>query len=519
MEINSKNEETVKEFELNTKILQNFDEIMSMKLDEIETLKITELDNGSKVLNIISLCANLKNLIVDGNLRMNTDKIIRNIFKPDKLEKLVLSNIKLPKDTSMKKCVNLKEISLNSIRGFDIKEFFEKGLTNKESLQRVTITNTDMLNMSIDFLWQFNNLKYLEINSLSNCPFTNLYFIRNNHKLLDLIINNNEIPISEINNIINFNGMRKVEISIKDCPNSKLKIDRRHYSEITFFGDKVSFFAKNINLFKISKCNIIVENGIDDFETLKLLVECKKRISFLVKGYSSLNVEQAEIIKELLEIFNIKIMENDIEEEISIDSYIQTKKQINDIIKIVNYSDGGIQKFLKVYKNLGQKIELSEKKKSENKINCAKIDVAKALQRCLQCVNVESTIIFGDDLENDEPHYWNQVKIDGKWYNVDLALDIPKIKKKKVEYCLLDDEDFDEFHTAKSGQKHYCKDEYNYKFVNVFIKTGLFKEQLLASYIEIMKAKFKKIFNSNKKDKVLALPSGDNTDGKENATQ
>ena len=83
-------------------------------------------------------------------------------------------------------------------------------------------------------------------------------------------------------------------------------------------------------------------------------------------------------------------------------------------------------------------------------------------------------------------------------------------KKKKTEYCLLDDEDFLETHSPKSGTKQYCPEEYNYKFVNVYIKTGIFKEQLLASYIEIMKLKFKKIFNSNKKEKILALPSGEN---------
>ena len=56
--------ENTKKFELNTKILDNFDKIMATNLHEIEELKITALDQGSKLLNIISLCANVKTLII-----------------------------------------------------------------------------------------------------------------------------------------------------------------------------------------------------------------------------------------------------------------------------------------------------------------------------------------------------------------------------------------------------------------------------------------------------------------------
>ena len=69
-------EKRTKKFELNTKMLENFDCIMSTKLDEIEELKITGLDKGSKLLNIISLCANVKTLIMEGDQSLNSDKPI-----------------------------------------------------------------------------------------------------------------------------------------------------------------------------------------------------------------------------------------------------------------------------------------------------------------------------------------------------------------------------------------------------------------------------------------------------------
>ena len=65
------------------KVLDNFEKIMSTKLDEIEELKITGLDQGSKLLNIISLCANVKTLVLEGDSRLNSDQVLNNIFKPE----------------------------------------------------------------------------------------------------------------------------------------------------------------------------------------------------------------------------------------------------------------------------------------------------------------------------------------------------------------------------------------------------------------------------------------------------
>ena len=121
----------------------------------------------------------MKTLIVEGDQRINSDRIIRNIFKADTLENLVLNNVKLPKTTSLKKCKNLKKISLNSIRGFDIKDLLQNGIVNKKNFDTLSISNSDMLNVSIDFLKEFSELKYLELNNLSNCQFSDLSFIKN----------------------------------------------------------------------------------------------------------------------------------------------------------------------------------------------------------------------------------------------------------------------------------------------------------------------------------------------------
>lgn len=115
-----------KSFELNTTVLDNFENVMSIKLDEIEELKITGLDKGSKILNIISLCANVKTLVVEGDQRLNLDTILSNVFRAENVECLKFNNVKIPSKSSLKKFKNLKEISLNNMRFCNLKEFFER---------------------------------------------------------------------------------------------------------------------------------------------------------------------------------------------------------------------------------------------------------------------------------------------------------------------------------------------------------------------------------------------------------
>ena len=75
---------------------------------------------------------------------------------------------------------------------------------------------------------------------------------------------------------------------------------------------------------------------------------------------------------------------------------------------------------------------------------------AVVLKKLLNELGVESRILSGTGvLENGERggHAWNQVKIDGKWYNLDLTWDAYNIKKgSQLEYFLMDDETFGKDH-------------------------------------------------------------------------
>ena len=67
----------LKKFKLNNSVLKDFDALMSMHLDKVEELTVSEIDADSKLLNIIGLCINIKTLIIEGDQRINTNNVIK----------------------------------------------------------------------------------------------------------------------------------------------------------------------------------------------------------------------------------------------------------------------------------------------------------------------------------------------------------------------------------------------------------------------------------------------------------
>ena len=128
---------------------------------------------------------------------------------------------------------------------------------------------------------------------------------------------------------------------------------------------------------------------------------------------------------------------------------------------------------------------------------------AEILQNCLACLNIESKIIKGKCNQIDESILWNQVKLDGKWYNVNLLLDRKGISnksilKRKAKYCLLSDEVFGLTHTADTRDKAFSEESYDKKIINVYIKTGRFNDKLFTSYLKNITDKIIKMCQYNK---------------------
>ena len=123
-----------------------------------------------------------------------------------------------------------------------------------------------------------------------------------------------------------------------------------------------------------------------------------------------------------------------------------------------------LEKFMTIYKSIGMSADYDRAGCMENekftsymgsltrslkgvlidgRAVCAGYSVA--LKYALQYVGIETKFIEGDaHVGNEEGgHAWNQVKIDGNWYNADLTWDYRNLRKgEKLKYCLKSDEEF-----------------------------------------------------------------------------
>ena len=154
--------EELKNFELNNKVLEDFDKVMSYHLDKVENIVIKEVFTNPKLFNIISLCTKLKSLTIEGDLRVDVNKIIFNICKPELLETLILNSVKLPTTKAFLKFTSLTTISLTNITFSDVNGFFNK-IPNKEKIVAINLSNVDLGRKSISICGNFPNLKYLNI--------------------------------------------------------------------------------------------------------------------------------------------------------------------------------------------------------------------------------------------------------------------------------------------------------------------------------------------------------------------
>ena len=141
----------------------------------------------------------------------------------------------------------------------------------------------------------------------------------------------------------------------------------------------------------------------------------------------------------------------------SINDYYNCKKVINGTLNNVDdvdeFRDNELDVFMQIYTTLGKKIAYDSVSTfflcndtdfytSRNLLGgllyekSVCVGVAEILRNLLIEKNIECITVCSD------VHQYNQVKINGKWYFVDLTNDIELIKQNKnLEYCLLSEDD------------------------------------------------------------------------------
>lgn len=533
-------EELLKKFELNNKVLENFDDLMSKHLDQIEELVISEIDAKSKLLNIVGLCINVKTLIIEGDQRTNVNAIIANICKPELLQNLILNNVKIPSSFSFKKLTGLKMVSLNNIRFCTVRACLDE-IVHPEKIEALNFEQVDFAKNSISILEKFVNLKYLNLIKVQNCKLSNLEILSRMHNLQKINIEKNILNIQEINELVKckFNKEISVELNSINTNNvtNALEIREDGHVSVTINNCDLENLTKAINLYKINDILVIVSGENNLKEYIHILKRVKGKISIAIKDISCLTAKEAKDIKEKLKIQYVNII--DFDEALQyeknrycyeIETYIKIRKAIDEILENIDTTKDELVKFLEVYRLLGENIAydniLEEELKDYSKLNEAKssnlengllekkcIDAgyAEILKNCLAVLGINSKIVRGNLAGIGEEHIWNQVKILDIWYNVDLGLDSKKMSnsnkiRTKPSYCMLSDKVFSKTHIPKIANTEYCPVTFNQKIVARFFK----KESIIKIYIQNVIDKIRRIFSYNTR-KMLPAAKVENT--------
>ena len=461
----------LKNLKLNNKSLDDFDKLMDCHLDKVEELEIDEISINPKLYNLIGLCTNLKQLIIKGDLRLDVNKVIFNICNPENIETLILESVKLPTSRAISKFCNLSTISLNNINFSNLVGFFER-LSNPEKIIALNLTNVDFGKKPISFCGMFKNLKYLNLDNLRNCRFDNFDFIYENKKISRFEFFNNEINFESIDSLVKGKYSKKISATLetsKDCQIlNELEIKDGEVS-LTVNSFDLEKLVNNVNLNKISNLCVILENVIEISQYIKKLKKLKEKVTIAINDIAYFNIEDAKNFQDRLDVKFVNILENpeilennDKIQCYSIDEYIKIRESLEKIIEHVKLTaTSQLDIFNELYNYFKNKIEFAQEETNLGDVFIGKKAsynyYAIAVNSCLKVLDFDSKLIKGN-IGEEENLFWNQVKIDGEWYNFDIAYELKsKLNKRFIrrgsKSNLLNDDQFYKVHTPNTKYK------------------------------------------------------------------
>lgn len=202
-----------------------------------------------------------------------------------------------------------------------------------------------------------------------------------------------------------------------------------------------------------------------------------RNISLQVESTTEVTPEQLSYFSENINLSDIRVSYglNDIDNFYSIEDFEKIQSKVDEILNQVDKSLPELDRFMKIYEILGKKIryeydengEPSSRREAHNlkggllENTCVCEGYSKILQQVLKCSGIDCKCITGIGESTDSAHAWNQVKIDGQWYNCDLTWDAEKLKNNRpLDYCLQSDEEFIS-HTPKSRDVERCDTSYD----------------------------------------------------------
>ena len=133
--------------------------------------------------------------------------------------------------------------------------------------------------------------------------------------------------------------------------------------------------------------------------------------------------------------------------------YESIYNELQYLVKDIATFDTDYNRFKKVYDRIIHEIQYDmagikhTKLESQNLLGgllyqtCVCEGFAKILMQALSLVNVKSIVVGGGGIKEEGGHIWNQVCIDGNWYNADAAFDSIQVHKNiPTKMCLVSDD-------------------------------------------------------------------------------
>lgn len=465
----------LKKFELNNKVLEDFDTLMTYHLDQVEELVIKEISINPKLYNIISLCINVKTLVIEGDLRVDTNKIVYNLCRPEILENIILDSVKLPTNKILGRFTNLHTISFTNIKFSDINGFFNQ-IGNKESVIALKLENVDLNKNSINICSIFENLQFLNINNLINCTFDDFSFLINNVNLKRVNIQNITVGLDRINALCRLKCRKTIDVNVetneKCIIQNSFEIDEDNVAYLTVNITDLEKTVDKVNFYKLDGLCIILDDNINLNSYIKTLKKIKNHVSIAIKDILYLDLETTQKLRDRIHVDYINILENkdefNIKHTYSIDKYMALREQFDKIKNEISDDDSETDKFFAIYEYFKREYKIVEPSNIDDleeaimDHNCIYNLVASMFKSVLGLLNIDAKVIEGTISNKFNKVTWNQVKLDGIWYNLDLALDMSgnANKKIKIGYILKNylytDEQFYKTHTPENGNPEQC---------------------------------------------------------------
>lgn len=442
--------------------------------DALETLYIREANLNGSDLEVLKRFRNLKNLYIDNIKEANIAKILENVPRKGRLENLIVSqcdfrNVDMSVLSQFSGLQNLYITNNENVNGNSIC----RALQGKRDLQMLNICNN----------------KISDYESFSKIHANQLYAIGNKLPLKRMIREYKRDDIRSDDRIIGFDGIGGRDNFLRVKKNERGELEK----SIHIHSKDLQEIAKYIKFSEMSTLTLQLEK-IEDIRPYVAKLGNVQRVNIEIPNTKALSLSEASFLQEHFNIDKVIVADekdsNSSYERNSydIDDYISVKRRINNIISRVPKRLGEAERFLRLYEILQEEIVYDKQilstyedyskvntNESRNMINglllgkCVCAGFSDILKNCLSEIGIEAREISGNN------HQWNQVKIEGRWYNVDLTADASRNKnygRLSFDKCLLSDKEYTYSKYATVGDAARCTQSFDKEAIEFYKRKG-----------------------------------------------